>query len=143
MNELIVTDADVPTIHSMLKTFQETAQRCYDGRQHTENLNEPKICPRIFGERHASNSHGAVSNITTNTDMSLGCFVGSLYRSVVENLLIMMPKQVLDSCGISQIVVTGGSVVENKLLQDMISEIFGLPVRISEAYDAASGAVLF
>lgn len=132
----------IPDCNTMIQKFQNVAENHVVKNQPPE-ANEPKTCPRIYGERYAPNSCGSVLNITNNTDMSLGSVICSLYRGVVRNLLLMMPKIVLDSCKIHRIVVTGGCIENNRLLQDIVSKMFELPIRISQQNDAACGVVLF
>ena len=129
----------VPDISHILQTFEESA-KIFNNSQMQNN--DVIISPTIYGERYSPNQFAIISNLNSR-NTSLGSVTKALFKGLVNNLYYLFSKELLDSCNVSRIVVTGGAVINNELLQKLIEEVFELPLRICDQNDAASGAIFF
>lgn len=108
----------------------------------TTDQTGPVIVPRIYGERHSPQATASVANITS-TNLTLTSTIRALYKGIAENLLHMMPLDLIAHHGKQRIVGTGGTLISNEFLQTCVKETFRLPIRIADDCDAAEGAVMF
>lgn len=96
--------------------------------------------PNFNGERHNHELTGAISGIRED-NFNLGGVFRSLVSGVLNNLVCMMPAEILKTRG--GVVANGNAVRNLAIVRTLIPEVFGLPVRISEAREeAACGAAI-
>ncbi|CAG4960082.1 unnamed protein product [Parnassius apollo] len=100
-----------------------------------------KICPHLLGERHAPASKAAVDNIDLS-NIQLGHVFKSLCDSLIDNLHIMMPKQILQNANIKRIVGNGSGLSRNPVLQRAVEHYYSLPLEFTCGGDAAKGAAI-
>ncbi|CAK1587129.1 unnamed protein product [Parnassius mnemosyne] len=100
-----------------------------------------KICPHLLGERHAPASKAAVDNIDLS-NIQLGHVFKSLCDSLIDNLHIMMPKQILQNANIKRIVGNGSGLSRNPVLQRAVEHYYSLPLEFTSGGDAAKGAAI-
>ncbi len=74
-------------------------QRLAEQKPETE-LPELEIDPVLWGERHAPEVRGKVSNIRPD-NISLGDVSSALFGGIVRNLRRMMPSEVFRQCNVS------------------------------------------
>ena len=99
------------------------------------------IKPTLLGERHQPDAQASVTNIMTG-NLSLGHVVRAMCHGVVNNLHDMLRRDSLVKDGVSRIVGCGSALTRNKILQEELESVFGLPVVYSEGGNAAAGAAL-
>jgi len=96
--------------------------------------------PNFAGERHDPGLQGAIAGLDLN-NFGLGCVARSLARGIAQNLKNMLPADCL--AGRTRIVGSGNCLRRNPLIQKMVEEVFGLPLKLSESTEeAAVGAAL-
>lgn len=129
------SEAGLDTLYSAMDTLGMEALNSSDGT--SELLH---VRPTFSGERHDPKLRGEISGITAD-NVSLGQLCVALAKGIVENLVEMMPPEVL--CGKERIVASGNAIRRSKLLQAVVQRTFGLPLEICEhAEEAAVGASL-
>lgn len=120
-------------------------ERLCDCAQPHSNLDTSlDVVPTIWGERHAPESSGRVTNIRAE-NLTLGKVTAALYKGVLTNLESMMSSEFLHDCSIQRIVGTGSVLLRNPVMQDLVEQVFGLPVVVAsalDAFDASDGAIL-
>lgn len=94
--------------------------------------------PNFNGERYNPTLTGSIDNIREG-NFTLANVFRSLAGGVLKNLAAMMPEKVWQT---KQCVVANGNAVRNlAIIKLLIPEVFGIPLRISEAREeAACGA---
>ncbi|XP_029142664.1 sedoheptulokinase-like, partial [Protobothrops mucrosquamatus] len=98
-----------------------------------------RVCPTLFGERHAPATLASVTDIAAS-DMSLGHVVRSLCRGVIQNLHAMLPSGNLKEAGAERIVASGSGLCRNEVMKQEAEKAFALPVVHGQVADAAMGA---
>ncbi|XP_033112133.1 sedoheptulokinase-like [Anneissia japonica] len=99
------------------------------------------IKPTIHGERHAPNAKGSVTNITP-FNMDVGHLSKALCRGLIENLLEMLPREILCTAGVERIVGCGSALLRNKMLQEELERAYCLPVELTTDSNAAVGGAI-
>jgi sedoheptulokinase len=96
--------------------------------------------PNFSGERHNHNLAGSIGGIKEN-NFALSNVFNSLAEGVLRNLISMMPEQIIRA---KEIVVANGNAVRNlATVRNKIPEVFGLPLKVSDAREeAACGAAI-
>ncbi|KAK9412583.1 sedoheptulokinase [Crotalus adamanteus] len=98
-----------------------------------------RVCPTLFGERHAPTTLASVTDIAAS-DTSLGHVVRSLCRGVIQNLHSMLPSGNLKEAGAKRIVASGSGLCRNEVMKQEAEKVFALPVVHGQVADAALGA---
>ncbi|KAL7986896.1 hypothetical protein Chor_005815 [Crotalus horridus] len=98
-----------------------------------------RVCPTLFGERHAPTILASVTDIAAS-DMSLGHVVRSLCRGVIQNLHSMLPSGNLKEAGAKRIVASGSGLCRNEVMKQEAEKTFALPMTPQLTNRAASGA---
>ncbi|EDO32028.1 predicted protein [Nematostella vectensis] len=99
------------------------------------------IRPTIWGERHSTNLTGMVSNILSG-NTSLGDITAAICQGMLANLHEMLPGERSRRCGVKRIVGTGRALVQNDLMQELVKQVWGLPLVLCKENDASLGAAL-
>jgi len=99
------------------------------------------INPTIFGERHAPDQKGVVSNINQG-NIGLGQVTRSVCKGIISNLASMMTPEMLKDGGIQRIVGSGACLIRNQVLQREIMELYKIPVIFVEEGNACIGAAM-
>ena len=89
-----------------------------------------RISPVLFGERHNPDMKATVCNIGAG-NLSLGCVSSALCRGVVENLATMMSPDTVRSRGVLRLIGCGSVLERNKLIQEHLSLVYGLPISLA------------
>ncbi|KAL0821937.1 hypothetical protein ABMA28_005328 [Loxostege sticticalis] len=100
-----------------------------------------KISPHLLGERHSPTAKAAVENIDLS-NIQLGHVFRALCDSLIENLHVMMPKEVLSNANIRRIVGNGSGLSRNPVLQRAVEHYYSLPLEFTSGGDAAKGAAI-
>ncbi|XP_071946632.1 sedoheptulokinase-like [Antedon mediterranea] len=101
-----------------------------------------KINPTIFGERHAMKKKGDVRNITP-FNMNIGDLSRALCSGLMENLVDMLPREILCTAGITRIVGCGNALLKNEILQEELKRVYDLPVEMAtDDVNAAVGSAI-
>lgn len=98
-----------------------------------------KITPLLLGERHSPTVKASCENIDLS-NIQIGQVFRSLCDSIIENLHLMMPKQVLLNANISRIVGNGSGLSRNAVLQRAVEHYYSRPLVFTSGGDAARGA---
>lgn len=106
-----------------------------------QNTSDLKVRPTILGERHDTSSLGLVSNISAS-NVSLGHLTRALCQGIVENIVAMLPPQLLLESGVKKIVGSGSALIRNEVLRQEAERAFPFPVQYSEDADSAVGVAM-
>ncbi|XP_050437209.1 sedoheptulokinase-like isoform X2 [Adelges cooleyi] len=106
-----------------------------------ENTTSLIVNPLMMGERHDPSTYGSLLNITNN-NLSVGQIYSGFCKGIVNNLLKMMPKEMLLNADIKKIIGTGTVIVKNSIIRHEIEKNYHMPLIVKETGDAAFGAAL-
>jgi sedoheptulokinase len=99
-----------------------------------------EISPLVFGERYDTDKKITFNDIPT--DLNIGDLSAGFARGIMKNIHDMMPEYYFKNKNI--IIASGNAMRKNPLLVLAATEIFGMPVKISEINEeAAVGAAIF
>ncbi|MEE6468410.1 hypothetical protein FKM82_008282 [Ascaphus truei] len=107
----------------------------------SQNDTHIRVCPMLFGERHAPDSLASVSNIS-EADLSLGHLTRALCRGIIENMHSMLPSDRLEKSGVKRIIGSGSALARNAVLKQEVERTFPFPVIYGRDVDSAVGAAL-
>jgi len=98
------------------------------------------VTPTFVGERFDKQLRGAIGGVDMD-NFSLGHLARGLARGIAANLKAMLPAEAL--AGRRRIVGSGNALRRNPLLQEMVRQVFGLPLELSTRREqAACGAAI-
>ncbi|XP_028161653.1 sedoheptulokinase-like [Ostrinia nubilalis] len=100
-----------------------------------------RIIPHLLGERHSPTAKAAVENIDLS-NIQLGHVFRALCDGLIENLHVMMPKEILNNAKIKRIVGNGSGLSRNPVLQRAVEHYYSLPLEFTSGGDAAKGAAI-
>ncbi|XP_072944814.1 sedoheptulokinase-like [Epargyreus clarus] len=100
-----------------------------------------KITPLLLGERHVPKAKASVENIDLS-NIQLGQVFKALCDSLIDNLHVMMPKEILQNAHIKRIVGNGSGLSRNAVLQRAVEHYYSLPLEFTSGGDAAKGAAI-
>lgn len=101
----------------------------------------PKVDTAFLGTRTSPKKKGSITEITPDNFTPKGLILGFLY-GMCQELKDLFPW---DKCGEKlELVASGGAIRRIDVMKDIVQEIFGLPVSLSNGEEEASiGAALF
>ncbi|KAL5235666.1 hypothetical protein ACI65C_003076 [Semiaphis heraclei] len=106
-----------------------------------DHLTTLKVNPLIFGERHNPTTYGSLINIT-NDNFTLSELFSGFCKGLINNLLEMMPRELLLKAGIKRFIGTGSVITKNHIIKKEIETCFNLPLNVTMSEDSAFGAAL-
>ncbi|KAE9540071.1 hypothetical protein AGLY_005323 [Aphis glycines] len=99
------------------------------------------VNPLIFGERHDPTTFGSLINVTNN-NFTLSELFSGFCKGLINNLLKMMPREMLLKAGIQRIIGSGSVITRNHIIKKEIENCFNLPLSLQMPEDSAFGVAL-
>ncbi|OQR71846.1 sedoheptulokinase-like [Tropilaelaps mercedesae] len=101
-----------------------------------------RVKPIIFGERHDSHSTGSITGIGPELPTLSDTF-RSICLGLIENLVEMLPFEILKKHDITTVMCAGKVICQNRILCSQVERVFtGFSVEFGSQCDSAFGAAL-
>ena len=107
---------------------------------HEKGAPKLRINPVLWGERHDPDQKASIKDILPES-MSLGNIYNSICFGLLLNIHSMMDG-IFEKYGVKRLVGTGNALLQSKILQGNIQEVFGVECVICADSDAAVGAAM-
>lgn len=130
------------------KWLSDLGQSCPPKEQIYDRLNELgsqakdtlTIEPNFLGQRYDPEMRGTITGIEMD-NFNLPSVARALAKGIVDGLKQMLPAEAL--AGRTQIIGSGNALRKNPLLQEMVKQVFNLPLEMPPAVEeAALGAAV-
>ena len=133
----------IETRHESAQQKKDTIWKRLIDLAEKNGQSELECIPRLFGERHDTDTFASLKNICVG-NLKLGKVFTSLCNGLIQNIHDMFPMEILiNELGCKRVVATGSGIIKNPIVKKQLEMVFNqLPIEYKESSDSAFGAAL-